>query len=81
MDDFISNDKGEKYEIEPFNNPLVQDENIKIAILIPNEDNTDFIYQYINPKLAEYFNLSAEDFFGRSTNILFGKLRNKIYRI
>lgn len=70
-DAFNLNIDDEPYDIEPFNNPLTQDENIKLAILLPNKDNSDFILQYISPKLAEFYDVDSNVLFGRSIRMIF----------
>ncbi|WP_304122138.1 hypothetical protein [Methanobrevibacter gottschalkii] len=38
---------------------------------MPNKDNSDFILQYISPKLAEFYDVDSNVLFGRSIRMIF----------
>lgn len=66
------NFEDEPYKIETFENSLIKEhKSIKIAILIPHENNTDFIFQYMSPEFAKYYNTTSEKFIGRSIKLIY----------
>ncbi len=81
-EEFNLNFNTEPYEIKPFDNSLIMEhENIKIAILIPNENVSDFIFQYISPQFAKYYDNDSEKFIGRSIQMIYQEMGANICSI